>query len=209
MSLALKKINKLSQLVPNRTYLLFNKDIESSMSEGSNNSYVNIKILDVEPMLAVGKVDLDEKILIRQDMLNKYLYIYDLDSKSENTDTTNTVELKRRIRKLEKKNAKLNGVLSKHNIDLNEHKNFAAKKNNNNKTMRITNTYRENLFGYDVFVVIKTNKIDKVEVMISLIKDRMVVKGIAIKHKDDIFNYKLGKQLAYARAITAFLERIM
>lgn len=222
MNFRLKKIENISELIVGKTYMSFTRDISEAIEKHDINSSIPIKVIKKSKLDVVEIQIALNKSIVTQDMLNEYMNIYSIQivdfNDSETTDKE-VINLKRQIRKLEKKNAKLNGVLSKHNIDLNEHKNFAAKKNNN-KTMRITNTYREDLFGYDVFVVIKTNEIDKVEVTISLdacinthnetmIKDKIVVKGIAIKHKDDIFNYRLGKQLAYARAINKLMERIV
>lgn len=219
MNLTLKRINKLTELVPGKTYLLFNNDIESSIDKNRNNSCTNIKILDAKPMLAVAKVDINDQILIRQDMLRNLLYIYDLDSKSENTDTTNTVELKRRIRKLEKKNAILNKLIRKNGIELIQHKQLKKQKKKE-KLMVVKDIFTDSIFGYQTYVVIKTNNIDKVQVSLTIqpgvnlindtvVQHKMIVNGIAIKHKDDNFSYELGKQLAYSRAINKLMERIL
>lgn len=217
MSIKLKKINQISDLRLNETYLLFNKDIESSIRKSNSNTCTYVKVIEINKTSFAIQMDDMAKVIIQHDMLNKYLHFYTLDNQISN----DVVNLKRKIKKLEKKNIKLNKILQKNNIQLThekESKNTIIKRK---KKLKIVDVYKDNVLGYeDVLIVIKTNNTNIVEITISLepcknkqsnitVNEQIKIKGIATKHKDDEFNYELGKQLAYSRAINKLMERIV
>lgn len=217
MSIKLKKINQISDLRLNETYLLFNKDIESSIRKSNSNTCTYVKVIEINKTSFAIQMDDMAKVIIQHDMLNKYLHFYTLDNQISN----DVVNLKRKIKKLEKKNIKLNKILQKNNIQLThekESKNTIIKRK---KKLKIVDAYKDNVLGYeDVLIVIKTNNTNIVEITISLepcknkqsnitVNEQIKIKGIATKHKDDEFNYELGKQLAYSRAINKLMERIV
>lgn len=217
MSIKLKKINQISDLRLNETYLLFNKDIESSIRKSNSNTCTYVKVIEINKTSFAIQMDDMAKVIIQHDMLNKYLHFYTLDNQISN----DVVNLKRKIKKIEKKNIKLNKILQKNNIQLTHEKESKNTIIKQKKKLKIVDAYKDNVLGYeDVLIVIKTNNTNIVEITISLepcknkqsnitVNEQIKIKGIATKHKDDEFNYELGKQLAYSRAINKLMERIV
>src|SRR5699024_2120301 len=108
--------------------------------------------------------------IVTQDMLNKYMNIYSIqivDSNDSETTDKEVISLKRQIKKLEKKNAILNKLIRKNGIELIQHKQLKKQKKKE-KLMVVKDIFTDSIFGYQTYVVIKTNNIDKVQVSLTI-----------------------------------------
>lgn len=222
MNFRLKKIENISELIIGKTYMSFTRDISEAIEKHNINSSIPIKVIKkIKSDVVEIQIDSNNSI-VTQDMLNKYMNIYSIqivDSNDSETTDKEVISLKRQIKKLEKKNAILNKIIRKNGIELIQHKQLKKQKKKE-KQMVIKDIFTDSIFGYQTYVVIKTNNIDKVQVSLTIqpgvnlindtvVQHKMIVNGIAIKHKDDNFSYELGKQLAYSRAINELMERIL
>lgn len=222
MNFRLKKIENISELIIGKTYMSFTRDISEAIEKHNINSSVPIKVIKkIKSDVVEIQIDSNNSI-VTQDMLNKYMNIYSIqivDSNDSEITDKEVISLKRQIKKLEKKNAILNKLIRKNGIELIQHKQLKKQKKKE-KLMVIKDIFTDSIFGYQTYVVIKTNNIDKVQVSLTIqpgvnlindtvVQHKMIVNGIAIKHKDDNFSYELGKQLAYSRAINKLMERIL
>ena len=222
MNFRLKKIENISELIVGKTYMSFTRDISEAIEKHDINSSIPIKVIK-KSKLDVVEIQIDSNnSIVTQDMLNKYMNIYSIqivDSNDSETTDKEVISLKRQIKKLEKKNAILNKLIRKNGIELIQHKQLKKQKKKE-KPMVVKDIFTDSIFGYQTYVVIKTNNIDKVQVSLTIqpgvnlindtvVQHKMIVNGIAIKHKDDNFSYELGKQLAYSRAINELMERIL
>lgn len=222
MNFRLKKIENISELIIGKTYMSFTRDISEAIEKHNINSSIPIKVIKkIKSDVVEIQIDSNNSI-VTQDMLNKYMNIYSIqivDSNDSETTDKEVISLKRQIKKLEKKNAILNKLIRKNGIELIQHKQLKKQKKKE-KPMVVKDIFTDSIFGYQTYVVIKTNNIDKVQVSLTIqpgvnlindtvVQHKMIVNGIAIKHKDDNFSYELGKQLAYSRAINELMERIL
>lgn len=222
MDFKLKKIENISELIIGKTYMSFTRDISEAIEKYDINSSIPIKVIKkIKSGVVEIQIDSNNSI-VTQDMLNRYMNIYSIqiiDSNDSETTDKEVISLKRQIKKLEKKNAILNKLIIKNGIELIQHKQFKKQKKKE-KLMIVKDIFTDSIFGYQTYVVIKTNNIDKVQVSLTIqpgvnlindtvVQHKMIVNGIAIKHKDDNFSYELGKQLAYSRAINKLMERIL
>lgn len=222
MNFRLKKIENISELIVGKTYMSFTRDISEAIEKHNINSSIPIKVIKkIKSDVVEIQIDSNNSI-VTQDMLNKYMNIYSIqivDSNDSETTDKEVISLKRQIKKLEKKNAILNKLIRKNGIELIQHKQLKKQKKKE-KLMVVKDIFTDSIFGYQTYVVIKTNNIDKVQVSLTIqpgvnlindtvVQHKMIVNGIAIKHKDDNFSYELGKQLAYSRAINELMERIL
>ena len=222
MNFRLKKIENISELIIGKTYMSFTRDISEAIEKHNINSSIPIKVIKkIKSDVVEIQIDSNNSI-VTQDMLNKYMNIYSIqivDSNDSETIDKEVISLKRQIKKLEKKNAILNKLIRKNGIELIQHKQLKKQKKKE-KLMVVKDIFTDSIFGYQTYVVIKTNNIDKVQVSLTIqpgvnlindtvVQHKMIVNGIAIKHKDDNFSYELGKQLAYSRAINELMERIL
>lgn len=222
MNFRLKKIENISELIIGKTYMSFTRDISEAIEKHNINSSIPIKVIKkIKSDVVEIQIDSNNSI-VTQDMLNKYMNIYSIqivDSNNSETTDKEVISLKRQIKKLEKKNAILDKIIRKNGIELIQHKQLKKQKKKE-KQMVIKDIFTDSIFGYQTYVVIKTNNIDKVQVSLTIqpgvnlindtvVQHKMIVNGIAIKHKDDNFSYELGKQLAYSRAINELMERIL
>lgn len=222
MNFKLKKIENISELVIGKTYMSFTRDISEAIEKHDINSSIPIKVIKkIKSGVVEIQIDSNNSI-VTQDMLNRYMNIYSIqiiDSNDSETTDKEVISLKRQIKKLEKKNAILNKLIIKNGIELIQHKQLKKQKKKE-KLMIVKDIFTDSIFGYQTYVVIKTNNIDKVQVSLTIqpgvnlindtvVQHKMIVNGIAIKHKDDNFSYELGKQLAYSRAINKLMERIL
>lgn len=222
MNFRLKKIENISELIIGKTYMSFTRDISEAIEKHNINSSVPIKVIKkIKSDVVEIQIDSNNSI-VTQDMLNRYMNIYSIqivDSNDSEITDKEVISLKRQIKKLEKKNAILNKLIRKNGIELIQHKQLKKQKKKE-KLMVIKDIFTDSIFGYQTYVVIKTNNIDKVQVSLTIqpgvnlindtvVQHKMIVNGIAIKHKDDNFSYELGKQLAYSRAINELMERIL
>lgn len=222
MNFRLKKIENISELIVGKTYMSFTRDISEAIEKHDINSSIPIKVIKkIKSDVVEIQIDLNNSI-VTQDMLNKYMNIYSIqivDSNDSETTDKEVVSLKRQIKKLEKKNVILDKLIRKNGIELIQHKQL-EKQENKKEPMVVKDVFTDSIFGYQTCVVIRTNNIDKVQVSLTIqpgvnlindtvVQHKMIVNGIAIKHKDDNFSYKLGKQLAYSRAINQLMERIV
>lgn len=222
MNFRLKKIENISELIIGKTYMSFTRDISEAIEKHNINSSVPIKVIKkIKSDVVEIQIDSNNSI-VTQDMLNRYMNIYSIqivDSNDSEITDKEVISLKRQIKKLEKKNAILNKLIRKNGIELIQHKQLKKQKKKE-KLMVIKDIFTDSIFGYQTYVVIKTNNIDKVQVSLTIqpgvnlindtvVQHKMIVNGIAIKHKDDNFSYELGKQLAYSRAINKLMERIL
>lgn len=222
MDVKLKKIENISELIIGKTYMSFTRDISEAIEKYDINSSIPIKVIKkIKSGVVEIQIDSNNSI-VTQDMLNRYMNIYSIqiiDSNDSETTDKEVINLKRQIKKLEKKNAILNKLIIKNGIELIQHKQFKKQKKKE-KLMIVKDIFTDSIFGYQTYVVIKTNNIDKVQVSLTIqpgvnlindtvVQHKMIVNGIAIKHKDDNFSYELGKQLAYSRAINKLMERIL
>lgn len=222
MNFRLKKIENISELIIGKTYMSFTRDISEAIEKHNINSSIPIKVIKkIKSDVVEIQIDSNNSI-VTQDMLNKYMNIYSIqivDSNDSEITDKEVISLKRQIKKLEKKNAILNKLIRKNGIELIQHKQLKKQKKKE-KLMVIKDIFTDSIFGYQTYVVIKTNNIDKVQVSLTIqpgvnlindtvVQHKMIVNGIAIKHKDDNFSYELGKQLAYSRAINKLMERIL
>lgn len=222
MNFRLKKIENISELIVGKTYMSFTRDISEAIEKHDINSSIPIKVIKkIKSDVVEIQIDSNNSI-VTQDMLNKYMNIYSIqivDSNNSETTDKEVISLKRQIKKLEKKNAILNKLIRKNGIELIQHKQLKKQKKKE-KPMVVKDIFTDSIFGYQTYVVIKTNNIDKVQVSLTIqpgvnlindtvVQHKMIVNGIAIKHKDDNFSYELGKQLAYSRAINELMERIL
>ena len=222
MNFRLKKIENISELIIGKTYMSFTRDISEAIEKHNINSSIPIKVIKkIKSDVVEIQIDSNNSI-VTQDMLNKYMNIYSIqivDSNDSETTDKEVISLKRQIKKLEKKNAILNKLIRKNGIELIQHKQLKKQKKKE-KLMVVKDIFTDSIFGYQTYVVIKTNNIDKVQVSLTIqpgvnlindtvVQHKMIVNGIAIKHKDDNFGYELGKQLAYSRAINELMERIL
>lgn len=222
MNFRLKKIENISELIIGKTYMSFTRDISEAIEKHNINSSIPIKVIKkIKSDVVEIQIDSNNSI-VTQDMLNKYMNIYSIqivDSNDSEITDKEVISLKRQIKKLEKKNAILNKLIRKNGIELIQHKQLKKQKKKE-KLMVIKDIFTDSIFGYQAYVVIKTNNIDKVQVSLTIqpgvnlindtvVQHKMIVNGIAIKHKDDNFSYELGKQLAYSRAINKLMERIL
>lgn len=222
MNFRLKKIENISELIIGKTYMSFTRDISEAIEKHNINSSIPIKVIKkIKSDVVEIQIDSNNSI-VTQDMLNKYMNIYSIqivDSNDSETTDKEVISLKRQIKKLEKKNAILNKLIRKNGIELIQHKQLKKQKKKE-KLMVVKDIFTDSIFGYQTYVVIKTNNIDKVQVSLTIqpgvnlindtvVQHKMIVNGIAIKHKDDNFSYELGKQLAYSRAINELMERIL
>lgn len=222
MNFRLKKIENISELIVGKTYMSFTRDISEAIEKHDINSSIPIKVIKKSKLDVVEIQIALNKSIVTQDMLNKYMNIYSIqivDSNDSETTDKEVISLKRQIKKLEKKNAILNKLIRKNGIELIQHKQLKKQKKKE-KLMVVKDIFTDSIFGYQTYVVIKTNNIDKVQVSLTIqpgvnlindtvVQHKMIVNGIAIKHKDDNFSYELGKQLAYSRAINELMERIL
>lgn len=222
MNFRLKKIENISELIIGKTYMSFTRDISEAIEKHNINSSIPIKVIKkIKSDVVEIQIDSNNSI-VTQDMLNKYMNIYSIqivDSNDSETTDKEVISLKRQIKKLEKKNAILNKLIRKNGIELIQHKQLKKQKKKE-KPMIVKDIFTDSIFGYQTYVVIKTNNIDKVQVSLTIqpgvnlindtvVQHKMIINGIAIKHKDDNFSYELGKQLAYSRAINELMERIL
>lgn len=222
MNFRLKKIENISELIIGKTYMSFTRDISEAIEKHNINSSIPIKVIKkIKSDVVEIQIDSNNSI-VTQDMLNKYMNIYSIqivDSNDSEITDKEVISLKRQIKKLEKKNAILNKLIRKNGIELIQHKQLKKQKKKE-KLMVVKDIFTDSIFGYQTYVVIKTNNIDKVQVSLTIqpgvnlindtvVQHKMIVNGIAIKHKDDNFSYELGKQLAYSRAINELMERIL
>lgn len=222
MNFRLKKIENISELIVGKTYISFTRDISEAIEKHDINSSIPIKVIKkIKSDVVEIQIDSNNSI-VTQDMLNKYMNIYSIqivDSNNSETTDKEVINLKRQIKKLEKKNAILDKLIRKNGIELIQHKQLKKQKKKE-KPMVIKDIFTDSIFGYQTYVVIKTNNIDKVQVSLTIqpgvnlindtvVQHKMIVNGIAIKHKYDNFSYELGKQLAYSRAINELMERIL
>lgn len=222
MDFKLKKIENISELIIGKTYMSFTRDISEAIEKYDINSSIPIKVIKkIKSGVVEIQIDSNNSI-VTQDMLNRYMNIYSIqiiDSNDSETTDKEVISLKRQIKKLEKKNAILNKLIIKNGIELIQHKQLKKQKKKE-KLMIVKDIFTDSIFGYQTYVVIKTNNIDKVQVSLTIqpgvnlindtvVQHKMIVNGIAIKHKDDNFSYELGKQLAYSRAINKLMERIL
>ena len=222
MNFRLKKIENISELIVGKTYMSFTRDISEAIEKHDINSSIPIKVIKkIKSDVVEIQIDSNNSI-VTQDMLNKYMNIYSIqivDSNNSETTDKEVINLKRQIKKLEKKNAILDKLIRKNGIELIQHKQLKKQKKKE-KPMVIKDIFTDSIFGYQTYVVIKTNNIDKVQVSLTIqpgvnlindtvVQHKMIVNGIAIKHKYDNFSYELGKQLAYSRAINELMERIL
>lgn len=222
MDFKLKKIENISELIIGKTYISFTRDISEAIEKHDINSSIPIKVIKkIKSGVVEIQIDLNNSI-VTQDMLNRYMNIYSIqivDSNDSETTDKEVINLKRQIKKLEKKNAILDKLIRKNGIELIQHKQLKKQKKKE-KLMVVKDIFTDSIFGYQTYVVIKTNNIDKVQVSLTIqpgvnlindtvVQHKMIVNGIAIKHKDDNFSYELGKQLAYSRAINKLMERIL
>lgn len=222
MNFRLKKIENISELIIGKTYMSFTRDISEAIEKHNINSSIPIKVIKkIKSDVVEIQIDSNNSI-VTQDMLNKYMNIYSIqivDSNNSETTDKEVINLKRQIKKLEKKNAILDKIIRKNGIELIQHKQLKKQKKKE-KPMVVKDIFTDSIFGYQAYVVIKTNNIDKVQVSLTIqpgvnlindtvVQHKMIVNGIAIKHKDDNFSYELGKQLAYSRAINELMERIL
>lgn len=222
MNFRLKKIENISELIIGKTYMSFTRDISEAIEKHNINSSIPIKVIKkIKSDVVEIQIDSNNSI-VTQDMLNKYMNIYSIqivDSNDSETTDKEVISLKRQIKKLEKKNAILNKLIRKNGIELIQHKQLKKQKKKE-KLMVVKDIFTDSIFGYQTYVVIKTNNIDKVQVSLTIqpgvnlindtvVQHKMIINGIAIKHEDDNFSYELGKQLAYSRAINKLMERIL
>lgn len=222
MNFRLKKIENISELIVGKTYMSFTRDISEAIEKHDINSSIPIKVIK-KSKLDVVEIQIDSNnSIVTQDMLNKYMNIYSIqivDSNDSETTDKEVISLKRQIKKLEKKNAILDKIIRKNGIELIQHKQLKKQKKKE-KPMIVKDIFTDSIFGYQTYVVIKTNNIDKVQVSLTIqpgvnlindtvVQHKMIINGIAIKHEDDNFSYELGKQLAYSRAINELMERIL
>lgn len=222
MNFRLKKIENISELIVGKTYMSFTRDISEAIEKHDINSSIPIKVIKkIKSDVVEIQIDSNNSI-VTQDMLNKYMNIYSIqivDSNNSETTDKEVINLKRQIKKLEKKNAILDKIIRKNGIELIQHKQLKKQKKKE-KPMVVKDIFTDSIFGYQTYVVIKTNNIDKVQVSLTIqpgvnlindtvVQHKMIVNGIAIKHEDDNFSYELGKQLAYSRAINKLMERIL
>lgn len=222
MNFRLKKIENISELIVGKTYMSFTRDISEAIEKHDINSSIPIKVIKkIKSDVVEIQIDSNNSI-VTQDMLNKYMNIYSIqivDSNNSETTDKEVINLKRQIKKLEKKNAILDKIIRKNGIELIQHKQLKKQKKKE-KPMIVKDIFTDSIFGYQTYVVIKTNNIDKVQVSLTIqpgvnlindtvVQHKMIINGIAIKHEDDNFSYELGKQLAYSRAINKLMERIL
>ena len=222
MNFRLKKIENISELIIGKTYMSFTRDISEAIEKHNINSSIPIKVIKkIKSDVVEIQIDSNNSI-VTQDMLNKYMNIYSIqivDSNNSETTDKEVINLKRQIKKLEKKNAILDKIIRKNGIELIQHKQLKKQKKKE-KPMVVKDIFTDSIFGYQTYVVIKTNNIDKVQVSLTIqpgvnlindtvVQHKMIINGIAIKHEDDNFSYELGKQLAYSRAINKLMERIL
>ena len=222
MNFRLKKIENISELIIGKTYMSFTRDISEAIEKHNINSSIPIKVIKkIKSDVVEIQIDSNNSI-VTQDMLNKYMNIYSIqivDSNDSETTDKEVISLKRQIKKLEKKNAILDKIIRKNGIELIQHKQLKKQKKKE-KPMVVKDIFTDSIFGYQTYVVIKTNNIDKVQVSLTIqpgvnlindtvVQHKMIINGIAIKHEDDNFSYELGKQLAYSRAINELMERIL
>lgn len=222
MNFRLKKIENISELIIGKTYMSFTRDISEAIEKHNINSSIPIKVIKkIKSDVVEIQIDSNNSI-VTQDMLNKYMNIYSIqivDSNNSETTDKEVISLKRQIKKLEKKNAILDKIIRKNGIELIQHKQLKKQKKKE-KPMIVKDIFTDSIFGYQTYVVIKTNNIDKVQVSLTIqpgvnlindtvVQHKMIINGIAIKHEDDNFSYELGKQLAYSRAINKLMERIL
>lgn len=222
MNFRLKKIENISELIIGKTYMSFTRDISEAIEKHNINSSIPIKVIKkIKSDVVEIQIDSNNSI-VTQDMLNKYMNIYSIqivDSNNSETTDKEVINLKRQIKKIEKKNTILDKIIRKNGIELIQHKQLKKQKKKE-KPMVVKDIFTDSIFGYQTYVVIKTNNIDKVQVSLTIqpgvnlindtvVQHKMIVNGIAIKHKDDNFSYELGKQLAYSRAINELMERIL
>ena len=222
MNFRLKKIENISELIVGKTYMSFTRDISEAIEKHDINSSIPIKVIKkIKSDVVEIQIDSNNSI-VTQDMLNKYMNIYSIqivDSNNSETTDKEVINLKRQIKKLEKKNAILDKIIRKNGIELIQHKQLKKQKKKE-KPMVVKDIFTDSIFGYQTYVVIKTNNIDKVQVSLTIqpgvnlindtvVQHKMIINGIAIKHEDDNFSYELGKQLAYSRAINKLMERIL
>ena len=204
MNFRLKKIENISELIVGKTYMSFTRDISEAIEKHDINSSIPIKVIKkIKSDVVEIQIDLNDSI-VTQDMLNKYMNIYSIqiaDSNDSETTDKEVINLKRQIKKLEKKNAILDKLIRKNGIELIQHKQL-EKQEKKEKPMVVRDAFTDSIFGYQTYVVIKSNNIDKVQVSLT------IQPGINLIN-DTVVQHKLGKQLAYSRAINKLMERIV
>lgn len=222
MDLGLKKINKISELKAGKTYIVSTKDISKAIKKQEEFSLAYMEIVSVGANTALMRIGQSDELVLTQKIVDVYMHIYDL---KDLTDINNSlqadskvIELQRKIRKLENKNAKLDKLIRKNGIELIQHEQ-PKKQEKKQDPMIVVDTSTIDIFGYPAYIIIRTNHLDKIQVSLTVqpgmnsfngtvVPHKIIVTGLATKHKDDEFNYKLGKQLAYSRAINKLMERI-
>ena len=204
MNFRLKKIENISELIVGKTYMSFTRDISEAIEKHDINSSIPIKVIKkIKSDVVEIQIDLNDSI-VTQDMLNKYMNIYSIqiaDSNDSETTDKEVINLKRQIKKLEKKNTILDKLIRKNGIELIQHKQL-EKQEKKEKPMVVRDAFTDSIFGYQTYVVIKSNNIDKVQVSLT------IQPGINLIN-DTVVQHKLGKQLAYSRAINKLMERIV
>ena len=170
MNFRLKKIENISELIIGKTYMSFTRDISEAIEKHNINSSIPIKVIKkIKSDVVEIQIDSNNSI-VTQDMLNKYMNIYSIqivDSNDSETTDKEVISLKRQIKKLEKKNAILNKLIRKNGIELIQHKQLKKQKKKE-KLMVVKDIFTDSIFGYQTYVVIKTNNIDKVQVSLTI-----------------------------------------
>lgn len=121
MDFKLKKIENISELIIGKTYMSFTRDISEAIEKHDINSSIPIKVIKkIKSGVVEIQIDSNNSI-VTQDMLNRYMNIYSIqivDSNDSETTDKEVINLKRQIKKLEKKNAILNKLIIKNGIEL-------------------------------------------------------------------------------------------
>lgn len=222
MQFRLRKVTKISELVLGNQFITFNKSMETFLRK--DDAISGIPLIAIRTKPGAVEVRIGKTIsTITQDTLDKYMNVYAVDVVcSENIKFDKEVfNLRRKVRKLEKKNDILDKIIRKNNIELVQHKVYPEKEKSKRVKKAMTNIsqFSDNIFGYNAMVTTQTDYRDKVKVIIhinpcrnkhneTIINKAITVYGEATRHKDDEFNINFGKQLAYSRAINKFMETI-
>ena len=208
MDLGLKKINKISELKAGKTYIVSTKDISKAIKKQEEFSLAYMEIVSVGVNTALMRIGQSDELVLTQKIVDVYMHIYDL---KDLTDINNSLQADSKVIELQRK-------IRKNGIELIQHEQ-PKKQEKKQDPMIVVDTSTIDIFGYPAYIIVRTNHLDKIQVSLTVqpgmnsfngtvVPHKIIVTGLATKHKDDEFNYKLGKQLAYSRAINKLMERI-
>lgn len=209
----LKQINKSEyKNIKDGRYLISNKDLNDAKLDISN---LNITIVEIKN----NKIKYDNtetEVTISADLffnINDIDYVYYLNTINDMSYSNDDyiVKLKRQIRKLEKQNNKLKGLLKKHNIQTQEEYQIERNKSNTNnkKTKKIEiETKKDYLYGLPIEIIKETDNESYVSITINY-QDIIIVKDIAKCHPEDRFVLSIGSFLAKERVNAKFLTEVL